>query len=446
MATNSIIDLAPVQSFGIDYSQYTGLWLVDETRFGTMLDCIGKMDLAAHIKLNMGQPQIEAKASMATARSGSKAINIGIVEIDGTLTKRGSSLSPAGSSVMLRQSIRRAANSDSVDGILLKVDSPGGTVAGTADLAAEIRSARERKPVWAFVEDLAASAAYWAASQADKVYANNATALIGSIGTYMGLYDYSGEAAQKGIKAVVIRSGAHKGAGFPGTEITQEQREMWQEIIDKTQAEFTAGVAEGRGLSVKRVEELADGRAWVATDAIENKLIDGIATLDETLQRLAADVQRRNSSYRKKDKKMTDDSNAPLAANYAEVKAACPGADSTFICAQLERSATAEQASSAWTGELMRRVDAATEAQVKAEKEAADAKAELEEARKASASRGQRPLGGHRSSGDTGNPEAEFWAAVKVEQDSGKTKRQAVATVARENPELHQAYIAAVNA
>ena len=124
---------------------------------------------------------------------------VAVIAISGILEKR--------QTHHVRSLLRNATEDERVVGILLVIDSPGGTVAGTADLAASIRSAAKVKPVHAFVEDLAASAAYWAASQAGKVFANTNTAMVGSIGTYAVLIDSSEMANKAGIKVHVIRAG-----------------------------------------------------------------------------------------------------------------------------------------------------------------------------------------------------------------------------------------------
>src|SRR5581483_9650939 len=95
------------------------------------------------------------------------------------------------STVMARRDIRQAVADQDVAGILLAIDSPGGTVAGTDDLAAEVRQARTSKPVWAAIDDLGASAAYWVASQTQRVTVNSPTALVGSIGTLQVIRDLS---------------------------------------------------------------------------------------------------------------------------------------------------------------------------------------------------------------------------------------------------------------
>ena len=296
---------------GLRLDQYFGLWAVDDVRFLQMLRHVEKMDLALHVRGGGFDGQIDQRRATARleavqaepipppvqaasrseetpVRDGDRIAQIAVISLRGVMTKYGSSLSTTGSTVRLRRAIRQAARSDDIDGILLHIDSPGGTAAGTADLAAEVAAANARKPVFGFAEDLTASAAYWVASQCERLFANDETALVGSIGTWVGLYDLSQMAEREGIRAVVIKAGEMKGLGFPGSAITEEQEAYLQEIVAATQAQFTQAVATGRTMSEGDVP--VTGKLYMAREAQRLGLIDGIEPLDETLSRLAAAV------------------------------------------------------------------------------------------------------------------------------------------------------------
>ena len=428
------IDLSPLSAKGLDLDQYFGLWAVDDSLFLAQLDRISHMNLLAHVEIHLAEePALEARAAKVKA-SGQQSI--AVVRIQGTMTKRGSSLSDAGSTVALRQSIRQAARDPDVSGILLAIDSPGGTVAGTADLGREVVKARESKPVFAFIEDLAASAAYWIASQADRVYANDKTALVGSIGTFVGLYDYSGAAAKEGIRPVVIKAGKYKGAGFAGTEITDEQKAVWQEIVDSTQAEFTSAIAAGRRLSKPAAENLVQGRVWMATDAVDLKLIDGIQTYQDTVAELI------NLSKRKRTNTMSEENTPTPAASFEDLKACLPGADSDFICSQMEKKATLDQAQSAWMEEQNKRLAAADKKAEKAveEKKASDAKPGLDFEGEGTGT------GGDGDAAFGGDPIAEWNKRLAAKVDAGMPRMQAASRVNKEMPGLREAYVEASNA
>jgi signal peptide peptidase SppA len=171
--------------------------------------------------------------------------------------------------------VSQAAAAADVKQIRLEIDSPGGTVAGVLDAARAIKTARASKPVTAQVQDLAASAAYWLASQAQSIAAD-LNAEVGSIGVYTVYYDASQMAAQDGVKVHVIASGEHKGMGVFGAPITDAQIAAMREVIDGIAGNFVQAVADGRGLPLADAQALATGRLWEAKAALSNKLIDSL--------------------------------------------------------------------------------------------------------------------------------------------------------------------------
>jgi len=203
--------------------------------------------------------------------------------VNGTSQPRGTSVQ------LLRTQLREALADRAVGSIMLYVESPGGMIDGLAGLADEIHAARREKPVTAYIDDLGASAAYWLASQASRVYANE-TADVGSIGIYTIYVDSSERAAQEGLRFVICRSGANKGVGTPGVEITAENAAVIQERIDAKYQIFLAAVMRGRagrGLAAERLAELADGRTYIAAAAAAEKMIDGVMDFETALAKSA---------------------------------------------------------------------------------------------------------------------------------------------------------------
>jgi signal peptide peptidase SppA len=192
------------------------------------------------------------------------------------------------STVDIGNAVSQAANDPNVSGILLEIDSPGGTVAGTDALANQIKTARKSKPVWASIEDLGASAAYWVASQADQVYATTKTALVGSIGVVMTMYDDSKAAEAAGIKTHVFTTGPLKAPGTPGAPITDEQATFLQGLVNSHQEAFESAVRSGRNLSAAELKEVTSGAVFPASEAKRLRLIDGIRPLRSTIDALAA--------------------------------------------------------------------------------------------------------------------------------------------------------------
>jgi len=158
-----------------------------------------------------------------------------------------------------------------VSEIVLNIDSPGGTVQGIIGASRAIREAAGVKTVTAWCDGTCASGAYWLASGASRIFAST-TARIGSIGVYQAFYDQTERLTKAGIKPVVIRSGMMKGMGLDA--ITPEQVAAEQENIDALASLFVEAVADGRGLSVERVNALATGQTWIGARAQAEGLTD----------------------------------------------------------------------------------------------------------------------------------------------------------------------------
>jgi protease-4 len=137
--------------------------------------------------------------------------------------------------------------------------------------------------VVAHIDDLGASAAYWIASQADKITANQPSALVGSIGTIQVIYDQSAAAEQQGIRPLVFATGPLKGLGTPGTKVTEEQAAHVQSLVDSVQVNFDAAVMKGRRMSAKELAAVRHGGVMTATQALNAKLIDAIQPLGKTI-------------------------------------------------------------------------------------------------------------------------------------------------------------------
>jgi signal peptide peptidase SppA len=274
-------DVMPYAAYG-RVSDWCGLWAMEETAAQALRFLVERTPPAQHMAAAPGRAPTYTQ--MIPARAGK---NIAMIRAAGTLMKAESSFGGT-STTQLRRDIRNAVADETVSGILLSIDSPGGTVDGTYDLAADVKAAGRKKPVFAHVDGMAASAAYWMASQANAVYAGNPMAQIGSIGTYLAVYDYSAAAERDGIKVHLFTTGPLKGLGVPGTALTDDHKAHLQGRINEAQTFFDDAVRKGRGLSATQLDGVRTGAAWFAAKAQELRLIDGIKTLDATLAALAA--------------------------------------------------------------------------------------------------------------------------------------------------------------
>jgi signal peptide peptidase SppA len=284
-------DVLSLPNFG-RLSDWVGPWAIEARAGQALLTLARAPGLAVHVRETNDAPP-KVRSDFSTVKAGQDQ-TIAVVRLQGTLMKSVSSMDNGTSTVAARRDIRNAANDPTVDGILLLIDSPGGTVSGTADLGNEVKAARDKKPVYAFVQDLGASAAYWIASQAEKVFANDRTALVGSIGTLAVVYDASALFEKEGVRTIVVGTGPLKGAAAPGSPVTAEQEEYFRAMVDDAQVSFDAAVKKGRGMTAAQLDAVKTGGVFGASEALERGLIDGIKSVESVLSELAGAARRQS--------------------------------------------------------------------------------------------------------------------------------------------------------
>ncbi len=179
----------------------------------------------------------------------------------------------------LRGLMQNLKSDVSVKGVLNVFDTPGGSVAGTADYGSSVADLAAAKPCFAYCEDMCASAGYWAASNCGKIFANS-TALVGSIGVISWLTDASKMYEENGIKDIPITTGKFKAAGDPSQPATQEVIDYMQETIDAIYGEFLNVVSTGRGISKTKIKEM-EAKVFMGQEAVNQGLVDKICSLDE---------------------------------------------------------------------------------------------------------------------------------------------------------------------
>lgn len=514
--TDLAVSTADLRAHRVPYlSEYVGVWAMQSDQFHSLCRRAETLNLSLHMQQ---QEQTNQPAAGPLTRPAQQERDrsyhlleggIALIELSGPLMKHRSSFSGGSSTVTARYQIRQAAADSQVTGILLQIDSPGGTVSGTADLAADIAAAAARKPVHAHIDDLCASAAYWLASQCHRITAG-ATALVGSIGTYAVIQDASQWAANEGIKVHVVRAGEFKGSGIPGTEVTAEQLADMQRTVDALNAHFLAGVSAGRQLSAADTAALADGRVHIAAEARRLKLIDAIGSIDDSLAALQRQTGSRSSRSGSppaasasapdpvseatlpdssiaasgpaaQESPMSDPVTAPAAsspaaaqpagsplpASYSDIVARCPGIDTSqaedalFVADQLRQNVTADAAGNAWVMTQIARTASARQEleELKASHSQAAAAQTATSNQQQAAPQGHAPPKGAAKGGtgidpvsdatgsaaDHSDPAALFNQLVQDRIKAGHTRAKAVAHVVRNNPDLHQAYIASVN-
>lgn len=197
----------------------------------------------------------------------------------------------------LRGSIRQAANDPAVSAIMLVIDSPGGSVAGTNDLYSEVASANAVKPVVAYIEDCGCSAAYWTAAGAREIYSNGG--MVGSIGVVTALVDSSKYFENAGVKVIPIVTGEMKAVGMEGTPVTPQQVDYVQDMIDSIYQDFVGAVAKSRGIRGETVKKM-EAKVFYGQSAVDAKLVDGIMSFDKALSNLTRSVKKGGSNARAK--------------------------------------------------------------------------------------------------------------------------------------------------
>jgi signal peptide peptidase SppA len=215
------------------------------------------------------------------------------INVDGPLAKRMNMFMQVsgGTSMELLASDLRAALADAeVKAVLLIIDSPGGTVDGTEDLARTVLAARDGgKPVVAWVDGMMASAAYWIGAAADAIYIGASTDTVGSIGVAMQHIDRSAADKMDGIKRTDIYAGQYKRIASDTAPLTKEGRAYLQDMVDTQYSIFVEAVAQARGIDTDTVlADMADGRIFIGQQAINAGLVDGVSTRAALVADLAA--------------------------------------------------------------------------------------------------------------------------------------------------------------
>jgi len=221
-----------------------------------------------------------------------------IVDLDGLITIKDEAgrldLKTKPSKVaFFREALRKAENDSDIAGVIIRINSPGGTVAASDAIYHEIMDFRQKKkiPVYGYITELGASGAYYVASASDRIIASP-PAIIGSIGVIAMKISIEGLLSKIGVSDETYKSGPKKDFWSPFRPSTPEEKRMLQEIIDRLYARFVEVVYANRMrvLTEEEVRTLADGRVLVADQALDCGLIDQVAYLDETVEAMKKEL------------------------------------------------------------------------------------------------------------------------------------------------------------
>ena len=193
---------------------------------------------------------------------------IGVVDLDGVI------LDPTATV----DELRRLADDDSVKAIIIHVNSPGGGVAASEEIYREVKHIRDdkKKYIVSSIQTVGASGAYYVSAATNKIYADNGS-VVGSIGVIAEWVNYGDLMRWAKLKPEMLKVGKFKDTGDPTRELTPEERQYMQGLIDNMYGQFVQAVADGRHTKVSDITPIADGRVWTGQQAVGMHLIDEVA-------------------------------------------------------------------------------------------------------------------------------------------------------------------------
>lgn len=233
-----------------------------------------------------------------TMREGHAKDKIAVIDVEGVIMGGAGDQGTFGMVTVIKEQLRRAKNDEEVKAVVLRVNSPGGEVLASDEIANAITDFRKeaKKPVIVSMGSLAASGGYYVSAPCDWIVANELT-ITGSIGVIMQGYNYRGLLEKVGVRPQVYKSGKFKDM-LSGSktleEISPEERKMVQSLIDETYQKFKSVVEDGRSASYKAHEgkklsadwaDLADGRILSGKEAYRNGFVDELGDFDKAVDR-----------------------------------------------------------------------------------------------------------------------------------------------------------------
>lgn len=240
--------------------------------------------------------EIEAALANRKELPQPKRGSVAVIPIYGVIMPRANLMSQMSGGTtydVLTSQLREAIAAPGISTIVLDIDSPGGSVAGATEFAREVMKARTTKPIVAVANFTMASAAYWAAAGATEIVASP-SASVGSIGVLSMHEDLSQALEREGIKQTFITSSKYKAEANPAQPLSDDARAHLQARVDEADGLFVADIAAGRGIKVAQVrKDFGQGRMFSAQEAVDAGMVDKIATLDDTLARLASTPRAR---------------------------------------------------------------------------------------------------------------------------------------------------------
>ncbi len=214
--------------------------------------------------------------------------SLAVIEVNGAIIDNNDSFgsNQANASVIMSQ-INQAKKDSNIKGMLLKVNSPGGSSAASDAIYRELtKFSTSGKPLVVSMGDAAASGGYYISTPANKIYANSAT-MTGSIGVIMQFTNLEELYNKLGVEYITIKSRKYKDIGNPDRKMTEEEKEILQSMVEDVYENFVQVVKKERNMTLEKVKELADGRIYTGEQAKELGLIDELGTFYDAIDELS---------------------------------------------------------------------------------------------------------------------------------------------------------------
>lgn len=247
------------------------------------------LNACAFVNANLSRPMKPLEETLLEGEGRPKILLLDITGVISEKGREGGSLTPAKPSMVaqVKEALRKAEKDDAIVGVVLRINSPGGTVTASDIISHEVKGFRERRkvPVHACIVGIGASGGYYVAAAADRIAAHP-TAVTGSIGVLLRSFNVEGLMGKVGVTEKAIISGEKKDLMSPFRGMTPEEQRLLQGIIDRLHGRFLDVVMDRPGNRLPRpeLERLADGRVFTADEALKAGLIDRIAYLDDVIE------------------------------------------------------------------------------------------------------------------------------------------------------------------
>ena len=237
------------------------------------------------IQSNRGKVSVEEEVTIG------KGNNISLIELEGTIAGSSSLMGDGIISPQEVDSLLNEAKKDSSAALIISINSPGGSVEPTQEIYNSIERFKEKsgKKVYVWMKEIAASGGYYLSCGADKIVAMPTT-LTGSIGVIMNLVNSEELLKKIGVSLYTIKSGKYKDMGSISRPLTNEERAIFQNIIDESYNQFLKVVSEGRNIPLDQLKNLAQGQVFTGIKAKEVGLIDEIGDLEDTIALVKKDL------------------------------------------------------------------------------------------------------------------------------------------------------------